>query len=161
MKTNFDIEKLLEKYYNGDTTLAEEQWLKQHILNNENSVEKLIFSDIIEQNNTIKPKTNKGFTKNATRKYIALASSIIAAACLLFFLWNVNYNTPINNRTKSSITNQILVDNNIKGSINDPELALQQAEKALAFVNSKLNTGMQNIEHLNKLNQPKNQDYEN
>ena len=46
MKEKVNKEKLLQKYYEGETTLAEEKWLKEQIFSKNTSVEQLIFNDL-------------------------------------------------------------------------------------------------------------------
>lgn len=85
MKEKVNKEKLLQKYYEGETTLAEEKWLKEHILSENTSVEQLIFNDLhtLKQNFSDKSAAKK---KNKKIKMVVL-SSFAAAACLLLFFW--------------------------------------------------------------------------
>lgn len=152
MREEVNKERLLEKYYNGETTLAEEQWLKKHVFEVNETVEQLIFKDIDalkqQKNSTHKKQQNKQI------RFITVCS-LIAAAVVLLFVWNPLGSYFRANVFETKIGNEILVSNTIEGTIEDPEIALEQAQKALTFVSEKLNTGMENIDHLNKLNQVK------
>lgn len=153
MKEKVNKEKLLQKYYEGETTLAEEKWLKEHILSENTSVEQLIFNDLhtLKQNFCDKSAAKK---KNKKIKMVVL-SSFAAAACLLLFFWKPFDNSFKQQEFGTTITNEILVSRTIEGSIDDPDVALEQARKALTFVSDKLNTGTENMNHLIKLNQVK------
>lgn len=155
MKEEENKERLLEKYYNGDTTLAEEQWLKKHVFEVEETVEQLIFKDIdtLEQQHTKSNIPNKK-EQNIRMRFITVCS-LVAAAVVVLFVWNPLGSYFRANVFETKIGNEILVSNTIEGTIEDPEIALEQAQKALTFVSEKLNTGMENIDHLNKLNQVK------
>lgn len=156
MKEEVNKKRLLQKYYDGETTLAEEQWLKKHVLNDEETVEQLIFRDI----DTLKHQTKEIIVANKKqqkgRAWLITACSLTAAACTVLFVWkNAAENTFDNNTFEAKLNKEILISNSIEGTIEDPEVALEQAQKALAFVSEKLNTGTENINYLNKLNQVK------
>src|SRR5690606_4214505 len=156
MKEEMNKDRLLQKYYDGETTLAEEKWLKEHVLCEEESIEKLIFKDQqkIKQQMVTKVTVNKK-QQNKRIRFITVCS-LMAAACTVLFVWKNPLNNSIeNNAFETKIGKEILVSNTVEGSIEDPEIALEQARKALAFVSEKLNTGTENINHLNKLNQVK------
>lgn len=155
MREEVNKERLLEKYYNGETTLAEEQWLKKHVFEVNETVEQLIFKDIdaLKQQHTKSNIPNKK-EQNIRMRFITVCS-LIAAAVVLLFVWNPLGLFFENNVFEPKWNNDILVSNTIEGSIEDPEIALEQAQKALTFVSEKLNTGIENIDHLNKLNQVK------
>src|SRR5690554_5387044 len=128
MREKVNKQRLLEKYYNGETTLAEEQWLKKHVFEAEETVEQLIFKDIDalkQQNNSTHKKQ-----QNKQIRFITVCS-LIAAAVVLLFVWNPLGLFFENNVFEPKWNNDILVSNTIEGSIEDPEIALEQAQKAL------------------------------
>jgi len=155
MKEEVNKERLLQKYYNGETTLAEEQWLKKHVLHESETVEQHIFKDL----DALKKQTFQNAAipkqqKNQRIRFITICS-LVAAACVVLFVWNPLGYSSTNNVFETKIGKEILVSNTVEGTIEDPEVALEQAQKALAFVSEKLNTGTENINHLSKLNQVK------
>lgn|SRR5690606_4401508 len=155
MKEEVNKERLLEKYYNGETTLAEEQWLKKYVLHESETVEQYIFKDL----DALKKQTFQNAAipkqqKNQRIRFITICS-LVAAACAVLFVWNPLGNNSTSNVFETKIGKEILVSNTVEGTIEDPEVALEQAQKALAFVSEKLNTGTENINHLSKLNQVK------
>lgn len=155
MREEENKERLLEKYYNGETTLAEEQWLKKHVFEAEETVEQLIFKDLdaLKQQHTKSNIPNKK-EQNIRMRFITVCS-LVAAAVVVLFVWNPLGSYFRANVFETKIGKEILVSNTGEGTIEDPEVALEQAQKALAFVSEKLNTGIENIDHLNKLNQVK------
>lgn len=155
MKEEVNKERLLQKYYDGETTLAEEQWLKKYVLHESETVEQHIFKDL----DALKKQTFQNAAipkqqKNQRIRFITICS-LVAAACVALFVWNPLGNNSTSNVFETKIGKEILVSNTGEGTIEDPEVALEQAQKALAFVSEKLNTGIENIDHLNKLNQVK------
>lgn len=155
MEKEVNRERLLKKYYDGETTLDEEKWLTDHVLRDKETVEQFIFKEL----EYLKQKNNdhKIVTKNHQniRMRILAICSLITAACFLLFIWNPLKNDEHLNITKARLSNEILLSNTPEGTIEDPKVALEQAQKALSFVSEKLNTGIENIDHLNKLNQLK------
>lgn len=155
MKKEINKEQLLQKYYDGETTLAEEKWLKEHVLYEDESVEKMIFRDL----NLLKKQQVQKNTENKNREdkrtKLVVLSGLIAAACALLFVWKPFEDVVKNQSFESEISKEILVSNSVEGTIEDPEIAMEQARKALAFVSEKLNTGTENMNHLKKLNQVK------
>lgn len=148
-------EQLLQKYYDGETTLPEEKWLKEHVLYEDESVEKLIFKDLnlLKEQQVQKNTANKN--REGKRIKIVVLSGLVAAACALLFVWKPFGNAVKKQSFESEISKEILVSNSVEGTIEDPEIAMEQARKALAFVSEKLNTGTENMNHLKKLNQVK------
>jgi len=152
MEEEMNKERLLQKYYDGETTLAEEKWLKESVLCEVKSIEKLIFKD--QKTLTHKATIHKK-QRNRKIRFITVCSLMATACTVLFVSKNPLGSSIENNVFETKIGKEILVSNIIEGSIEDPEIALEQARKALAFVSEKLNTGTENINHLNKLNQVK------
>ena len=143
-----DKEKLLEKYYEGTTSLEEEKELRDLLSKEDGSVDGLFMHDLKE----IQPvKAEK--SKN-TRQLLISVITVMSAACVALLLW---FQLPDQHKNEnvSDISKAIVIEHHINGEIEDPELALEQAKKALEFVSSKMNTGTKNMEHLNKLNQLK------
>ncbi len=157
MKEERNKEQLLKKYYDGNTTLAEEKWLKEHVLHNKENIEHFIFNDLdsLKKEAVQDHRTNKK-QKRTFAKVITICSLITSAACMFFFIWKPSLNNSIKKDSfENTISEELLVSSTIEGSIEDPEIALEQAKKALAFVSKKLNSGTESIHHLNKLNHVK------
>ncbi len=134
-----DIEKLLEKYENGETSLKEEQQLK-HYFSNETvephlEMYKLMFTYFLgnkeEQFTKDVPlKTKKTFNY----KWISVAA---VAVLMLGFYFN---NPPVET-----------CQENIVGSYCDPQEALDEVSKSLAMISSHFNKGKNTINYLNEM----------
>ncbi len=142
-----DINKLLEKYWEGETTLEEEKLIKEHFANNKSSDDNLnsLFSFFKEE----KQITYQGDFKIPKRKVlkinfyreIAVAASIIL---LLGFAFLIRNNTIRNNQ------NQLA-----KYEVKDPEKAKEITKNALALLAKNYNKGettlSKNIKNINKI----------
>ena len=152
------IRTLLERYYNGDTTLDEEKILREYfssdIIHKEFIADKDIFlyqihengkvdnmPDISSQiwNNLNNKETDK--TKNNNLRYIFLriAASIIILTGSFFLLKNQVFNKNQNIQ--------------FTDTYNNPELAYQQAKETLLYVSAILNNGTDHLEPIQKINE--------
>lgn len=140
MKEMIKMDELVEKYWQGETSLEEEQLLQQHFKNNsaENGPEKALFTFFeSEQANTYtkEVKMPKAKIRFLSPKVMSIAASL---AILLAALWTFNqYNQS---------SNQTVID--------DPEIAMQLTREAFALLNGKVELGEKaitdNIVHLDK-----------
>jgi hypothetical protein len=145
-----DIKELLERYYDGETTLEEEEMIQSYWAENKmqnDNASQLLFADKQAYQQYAPQKKRKNI-----KPFYWFTISTSVAASLVFLLFMMLYHTskPTSNKRKG-ITAQIVVNEQVSGNINDEELALQQAQKALAYVSVQLNKGMAGISHLNKL----------
>jgi hypothetical protein len=151
-----DIEQLLEKYYDGETTLEEErklQWFfqTQDVPERLHS-EKKMFS---YYHTMKKEASSPGLTDKLIglvdgqerlsgrfyrRRVIAWAGSAAAVIVILLAVW-LSLEKPI---TKQAYVFQDTYDN--------PELAYMEARKVLILVSEKMNEGTRNLENFNKIN---------
>ncbi|MEZ4906908.1 MAG: hypothetical protein R2771_04525 [Saprospiraceae bacterium] len=128
-----DINKLIEKYWNGDTSLEEESELR-NFLKKDNSQE---FEDLktmflffenekqISFDKEFKPAQSK-VIKHNFRKNIAIAASII----ILIFSGILIFNTNSNHQTKN---------------ITNPDEAMKVSQEALNLLALNFNKGEKNI----------------
>ncbi|HRE78381.1 MAG TPA: hypothetical protein PLL09_11215 [Flavobacterium sp.] len=143
------IEQLLEKYFEGETTIAEEIQLKQYFSTEQVAAHlehyKPLFGFFATEKEeiftpTLSLKTKKRFT----------VARISIAASLIFFLGVIailNYN-PIKNQPK--------VANSELGSFETPEEAFEETQKALALLSEKVNIGMESVNYINEYENSKN-----
>ncbi|MGC9373717.1 MAG: hypothetical protein ACP5DQ_01575 [Bacteroidales bacterium] len=154
------IKALLEKYYNGETSLEEEKQLQNYFTANEGYEEfaedKAIFIFTTEEAkqtnqlpdlgneiwNNIEKNENINRLKNKKLLHycLSIAASIAIFVVSFFFVHN-----EINKQ--STITFNDTYDN--------PELAYLQAKEALLYVSSKLNSGTEHLEPIQKINKGK------
>lgn len=137
-----NIEQLLEKYFEGETSIAEEQQLKEYF-NSEHvashlEVHKPLFSYFSQSK---KDKMNfSSILPSKKRKYTLW---IGVAASLLFIVGIVTF------WDKPSAKQEDL------GSFEDPEIAFRETQKALAMLSENVNVGIQSLEYVNEYEKTK------
>ncbi len=126
-----NIEKLLEKYFEGETTLSEEQTLKvyftrEHVAPHLEEYKSMFQYFSVESNQ----KTTVDFTPIKTQKpsykWVGIAASIILVIGLFY---NMSPSKEANERREA-------------------ELALKEAKKALNMVSKYMNEGTQDLVYL-------------
>lgn len=160
-----NIQKLLDKYWEGETSLDEEKILRDHFNHGKVSHEHEIFRDLFqyfEEQKDIKyegewtwqapqsSQISKVGTGGGKSGILTLARRVIAVAALLTLVFSVV--VLVKNQTFKSKENSYVYE------VEDPEEALQITLKALAMVSGKLDkgtstmmNGMQNVEKANIL----------
>src|SRR5690606_5852581 len=126
-----DIEKLLEKYENGDTSLKEEQALKNYFSQETIAPHLEIYKPMFAY---FLVNQQEQFTKNVplpTRK-IANYKWISVAAVVVIMLGIY---------LKSTLNNDL-------GTIQDPELAFNEVSKSLEMISKSFNKGTSTIGYL-------------
>ncbi|WP_194768071.1 hypothetical protein [Tamlana sp. I1] len=131
-----NIEKLLEKYENGETTLQEEQALKQFFAQEHVpphlEMYKPMFAyfaanqdEVFTKNVSLKPKRGFNYT------WISVAAVVVLL--LGFYFENSNK------------TNDL-------GTYNDPEIAFNEFSKSMEMISEKLNQGTATVGYLEEVN---------
>ncbi|MBK7096652.1 MAG: hypothetical protein IPH57_16895 [Saprospiraceae bacterium] len=135
---NSNIDDLIKKYWEGETSLEEESEIKKILKNNENQEYaelKTMFAFFdaekdIRYPGIIKSKKNK-IVKGSFIKSIAVAASIILLIGAGIYFYTDNTNKKIVNISS--------------GEIQDPEEALKITKEALAFLSVNYNKGQESI----------------
>ncbi len=151
-----NIEQLLEKYYNGETSLDEErklQWFfeTQDVPERLQSEKKMFSYYHSRKKETSSPGLNDKLIdlierqdrlsgRSARSRFIAWAGSAAAVIIVLLAVW-LTYEKPF---SKESYIFEDTYDN--------PELAYLEARKVLYMVSEKMNEGTHNLNNLNKIN---------
>ena len=139
------IEKLLEKYFEAETSIAEEKELKDYFASSNVAQHlekyKSIFGYVVQAKQeqfkaTIPLKTRK--RKNVV--WLSVAASVVVLLGVGLFTFNT-YNQP-----KQSDY----------GSTDDPEVAFRETQKALAMISEHVNKGIGSMKYLNEYEQSKN-----
>ena len=139
------IENILEKYFQGETTIAEENELKEYFSSPDVAQHleqyKPIFGYAVQAKqeqftatiplNTIKRKRVV---------WLSVAASVVVLLGLGLFTFN-NYNQPKSNDL---------------GTYDDPEVAFRETQKALAMISESVNKGIGSMKYLNEYEQSKN-----
>jgi len=130
-----NIEQLLEKYENGETTLKEEQQLKNYFSQETVAQHLEMYKPIFAY---FKVNQEEQFTKtlplktkrNFNYKWLSVAA---VAVLMIGFYFKSN-------------------DQNDLGTYDDPELAYNEVLKSLAMISNQFNKGTSTISYLNEIN---------
>jgi len=144
-----DLEILLDKYFDGESTLEEEMQIKcffkdQSNLPDELKQTKAMF-DFFQKESAHKLEQELIFIKNThkskpdkTRKILYLITSVAASILLLFSIFTY-INKPNSPKVYAYVNGKPIMDE---------ELAKQETEKALLLVSKNLNEGSKSLKHL-------------
>lgn len=140
------IEQLVEKYFEGETSIAEENELKVYFAS----------TDVAQHLEQYKPvfgyfsqAQKEQFTatiplQSKKRNVIARLSVAASVAVLLGVGTFMYYNS-----TQTTVPSEY-------GTYDDPEVALKETQKALDLVSEQVNSGVVSIGYINEYNNSKN-----
>ena len=136
------IEELLEKYFEAQTSIAEEKELKDYFSSNEVAIHleqyKPMFGYVVmakeEKHNKNIPLNNG---KNRRIVWFSYAASVIVFLGTCLFVFNYN------NQLKSQDL----------GTFEDPEVAFRETQKALNLISEHVNSGREGMSYLNEYQQ--------
>lgn len=139
------IENLLEKYFEAETSIAEEKELKDYFSSSDVAPPleqyKPLFGYTIqakkEQFNATIPLNTK---KRKSVVWLSVAASVAVLLGVGLFTFN-HYNQP---------------KSNDYGTYDDPEVAFRETQKALAMISEHVNKGIGSIGYLSEYEQSKN-----
>lgn len=140
MNDGHNIASLTEKYWAGDTTLQEEQILREHYSSEEgiSSPESALFSFMKQEQAVTYAKTVQ-MPKARKNKWTTRLLSIAAVGLVLMGSWY-----GLNQASKAD--NKVVID--------DPQLAMEITKEAFALLNGKMGKSKavirENIAHLDK-----------
>lgn len=144
-----DIKELLERYYNAETSLEEEEMIQAFFAANdakEDPASGALFEDRKLHQQYIPPSAPR---RISLLRYFTVSASVAASiAFICFLLFHPGKQSMIK---REGIAAQILVDQAVSGNITDEQIALEQARKALAYMSAQLNKGSSGISHLHQL----------
>ena len=143
------IEKLVEKYFEAETSIAEEKELKDYFASSDVAQHleqyKPIFGYVVQAKQEqfkatipLIPKRRDKKRKNVV--WLSIAASVVVLLGVGLFTFNT-YNQP-----KQSDY----------GSTDDPEVAYRETQKALAMISEHVNKGIGSMKYLNEYEQSKN-----
>ena len=142
------IEDILDKYFQGETSIAEEKELKDYF-SSPNVAQHLeqykpmfgYFSQVKEQKSTqeIPLKTNK---RNVAWLSIAASAVVLLGVGTYFYVSQKN--------TAPAVAQTEL------GTYDDPEEALAATQKALALLSTKVNVGIGSVQYIKQYEESKN-----
>ena len=139
------IEKLVEKYFEAETSITEEKELKDYFASPDVAPHleqyKRLFGYVVQAKReqftaTLPLKTSK----RKSVVWLSIAASVVVFLGVSLFTYH-QYNQP---------KQQDL------GTINDPEVAFRETQKALAMISEHVNKGIGSMQYLNEYEQSKN-----
>jgi hypothetical protein len=142
------IENILEKYFQGETTIAEENQLKEYFSSPDvaQHLEQYkpifgYFSQAKQQKSTQEIPLK---TKRRNVAWLSIAASIVVLLGIGTYLFMSQENTaPV-------------VAQSELGTYDDPEEALKATQKALSLLSSNVNVGIESVQYINEYEQSKN-----
>ena len=140
------IEILIEKYFEGETSIAEEKELKAYFSSSDvaQHLEQYkpvfgYFSQAKQEQFTASIPLKSG-KKQKRLAWLSVAASVLVMLGIGFFAYQ-----------NTSDPNQ----ENL-GVIDDPEIAFRETQKALALISKHVNTGIKSVNYLGEYQQSKN-----
>ena len=140
------IEILIEKYFEGETSIAEEKELKAYFSSSDvaQHLEQYqpvfgYFSQAKQEQFTASIPLKSG-KKQKRLAWLSVAASVVVMLGIGFFAYQ-----------NTSEPNQ----ENL-GVIDDPEIAFRETQKALALISKHVNTGIESVNYLSEYQQSKN-----
>ena len=145
------IEDILEKYFQGETTIAEENQLKEYF-SSSNVAQHLeqykpmfgYFSQVKQQKSTQETPLPKSQNKKQNVAWLSIA----AAAVVLLSIGTYFY---VSEKNTAPVVAQTEL-----GTYDDPEEALEATQKALALLSSNVNVGIESVQYIKEYEQSKN-----
>lgn len=145
------IENILEKYFQGETTIAEENQLKEYF-SSSNVAQHLeqykpmfgYFSQVKQQKSTQETPLPKSQNKKQNVAWLSIA----AAAVVLLSIGTYFY---VSEKNTAPVVAQTEL-----GTYDDPEEALEATQKALALLSSNVNVGIESVQYIKEYEQSKN-----
>jgi len=147
------IKSLLEKYWSCETTLEEEEYLREQLSRDDLPQDLREFASLFRYFKIQKDvKTQDGFedriidtlsskNKSGKRRYLSIFYKVAAAVILLLFVFTIHQRF-ITVRDKATTL--------VQDTFEDPEKALEETKKALMLVSEKWNKGKNNIVKLSE-----------
>lgn len=151
-----NIKQLLEKYYNAETTILEEQVLKSVLQRDDVPEELKVDAQLFTTYKNIHTDDLNDFKPNQPiqflgRKKISIPKMIgVAASFLLLSFFGIQF---LQKSPSCKPENVLAVINN--EPICDEEIAKQKALEALQLISTKLNKGTKDLNYIKALNTPK------
>ncbi|MEO9873127.1 hypothetical protein [Ekhidna sp.] len=127
------IDKLIEKYWNGETSLEEERVIKSHFKSNPALNSESHYFRYLTSQKSVKYKNSK--VVNKKRAWVSAAATITIGIITAVLVFNDAGKDPF--------------------AIDDPEKALKATREALMMISSELKEGQNHTLELTKINKAK------
>lgn len=140
------IEIILEKYFQGESTIAEENELKSYFSSSDVAQHLEQYKPLFGYFSQVKEQRLTQEIPLQTKKRNVAWLSIAASAVLLLGIGSYFY---LNNTTPVVAKSEL-------GTYDSPEEALAATQKALAMVSHNVNTGIESVQYIKEYEQSKN-----
>lgn len=142
------VEQLLEKYFEGKTTIAEEIQLKQYFSTEQVATHLVNYKPLFgyfsaEKEEQFMPTLSLKTKRRLPVARIAIAASVLFLVGVIAF---INYKPIYHPQVAQSEL----------GSFETPEEAFEETQKALALLSQKVNIGMESVIYINEYENSKN-----
>lgn len=127
------IEQLIEKYWNGETTLDEEKRVKDHFKSNPALSKESDYFRFLKKEQEV--KFERKVKRNSKRTWLSAAATIAVGLITAVLVVQESNKDPF--------------------AIDDPEKALEETRRALMMIGSGLNEGQSYAMELTKINKAK------
>jgi hypothetical protein len=133
---NIDI--LLEKYFQGETSIAEEKELRSYFSSQDVAPHleqyKAVFGYFIQARKQEFAQQIPQTAKKRNVKWLSVAASVVVLLGIATFFM-INTNEPVNHQ-------------HYLGTYESPELAFKETQKALALLSSNVNVGIESVRYI-------------
>jgi hypothetical protein len=136
------IKKILDRYWEGETSLKEEQLLKTYFNSNKVAKELESFRPLFVYQKEQKAKTSTQSFEDLKRKPVVhrLVPTWLTVAASILILLSVGTFYYMNDTSSDSTV--LAVDETVKDTYKDPKEAYKEAKAALLLISKGLNKGM-------------------
>ncbi|OHT44370.1 hypothetical protein [Flavobacterium tructae] len=142
------IEDILEKYFQGETTIAEENQLKEYFSSPDVAQHLEQYKPMFGYFSQVKEQKSTQAIPLKTKKRKVAWLSIAASAVVLLGIGTYFY-TSEKNATPVTAQSEL-------GTYDDPEEALAATQKALALLSNNVNVGIESVQYIKEYEQSKN-----
>jgi uncharacterized protein HemX len=151
------IEEIIEKYFQGETTIAEENLLKRYFSASDIAPHLASYKPFFNYFSQAKEEKSKRVLENLTatdkevtihdKKPVFTWLSIAASVLVVLGVGTYFYQS---GKQEASIAQSEL------GTYDDPEKALAATQKALALLSNNVNVGIESVQYVKEFEQSKN-----
>lgn len=142
------IENILEKYFQGETSIAEEKELKEYFSSSNVAQHLEQYKPMFGYFSQVKEQKSTQEIPLQTKKRNVAWLSIAASAVLLLGIGTFFY-------VSQKPANHVVAQTEL-GTYDNPEEALAATQKALALLSSNVNVGIESVQYVKEYEQSKN-----
>jgi len=142
------IEYILEKYFQGETSIAEENELKEYFSSSNVAQHLEQYKPIFGYFSQVKQQKSTHEVPLQTKKRNVAWVSIAASAVVLLGIGTYFY---ISEKNVAPVTAQSEL-----GTYDNPEKAFAETQKALALLSNNVNVGIESVQYIKEYEQSKN-----